>query len=76
MAQIAVILIRVVFGLILGFAGLIVFGQGAIMIANADFPSWGLVLTMLAGLTIGSGIMFGAWRLLASTLRMPKQAAS
>jgi hypothetical protein len=76
MAKTAVILIRVVLGLMLGFAGLIVFGQGAVMISNVDFPSWNLVLAMLAGLTIGSAMLFGAWRLLSSTLRLPKHAVS
>ena len=76
MAQTAVILIRVVLGLILGFAGLIVLGLGAGMIANVDFPSWGLVLAMLIEFTIGSAMLFGAWRLLSSTLRLPKHAVS
>jgi len=76
MAQTVVILIHVLFGVILGFVGLIVFGQGAIMIANESFPTWSLVLTMLAGLSIGSGLMFGAWRLLSSTLRLQKPAVS
>jgi len=70
MAQTAVILIRVVLGLILGFAGLIVFGQGAAAVAHINFPSWYLILGMLTGLTVGSAMLFGAWRLLSSTLRL------
>jgi len=76
MAQTAVILIRVVLGLMLGFVGLVVFGQGLCMIANVDFPTGSLVLAMIAGLTIGSGLLFGSWRLLSTTLRLPEKAAS
>ena len=75
MAQTAVIMIRVILGLALGFVGLIVFGQGIIQIAHADFPTWGLTLTMLIGLVAGFTLLFGAWRLLSSTLRMPAQTA-
>ena len=75
MANTVVILIRVFLGMALGFVGLIVFGQGFIMIAHVDFPTWGLALAMLAGMATGSALLFGAWKLLSSTLRMPKQTA-
>jgi hypothetical protein len=75
MANTVVILIRVFLGMALGFVGLIVFGQGFIMIAHVDFPTWGLTLAMLAGIAAGSALLFGAWKLLSSTLRMPKQTA-
>ena len=75
MANAVVILIRVFLGMALGFVGLIVFGQGFIMIAHVDFPTWGLALAMLAGMAAGSALFFGAWKLLSSSLRMPKQTA-
>ena len=75
MANTVVILIRVFLGMALGFVGLIVFGQGFIMIAHVDFPTLGLTLAMLAGMAAGSALLFGAWKLLSSTLRMPKQTA-
>jgi len=75
MAQTAVILIRVVLGLILGFAGLIAFGWGLYTTFSVDFPSFGLVLMMLMGLVIGCVLLFAAWRLLSATLRFPAQLA-
>ena len=75
MANTVVILIRVVLGLALGFVGLIVLGQGLITIAHVDFPTRGLAMAMLAGLAAGSALLFGAWKLLSLTLKMPKQAA-
>jgi hypothetical protein len=75
MANTVVILMRVFFGLALGFVGLIVLGQGFIMVAHVDFPTWGLAMAMLAGMAAGSAILFGACKLLSSTLKMPKQAA-
>ena len=75
MANTVVILIRVFLGMALGFVGLIVFGQGFVMIAHVDSPTWGLALAMLAGMAAGSALLFGAWKLLSSTLRMPKQTA-
>ena len=75
MSNAVVILIRVFLGMALGFVGLIVFGQGFIMIAHVDFPTWGLALAMLAGMAAGSALFFGAWKLLSSSLRMPKQTA-
>ena len=75
MANTVVILIRVFLGMALGFVGLIVFGQGFIMIAHVDFPTWGVALAMLVGMATGSALLFGAWKLLSSTLRMPKQTA-
>lgn len=56
MANTVVILIRVFLGMALGFVGLIVFGQGFIMIAHVDFPTWGLTLAMLAGMAAGSSV--------------------
>lgn len=76
MAHTAVILIRVLLGLTLGLAGLITLGQGFIMIANANFPTLGLMLAMLAGLAVGSALLFAAWRLLSATLRIPSQSTS
>lgn len=75
MAHTVVILIRVFLGMILGFVGLIVFMQGFIMIAHVDFPTWSLTLAMLTGMATGSALLVGALKLLASTLRMPKQTA-
>ena len=75
MSNAVVILIRVFLGMALGFVGLIVFGQGFIMIAHVDFPTWGLALAMLAGMAAGSALFFGAWKLLSTSLRMPKQTA-
>ena len=75
MSNAVVILIRVFLGMALCFVGLIVFGQGFIMIAHVDFPTWGLALAMLAGMAAGSALFFGAWKLLSSSLRMPKQTA-
>jgi hypothetical protein len=75
MANIVIILIRVVLGIVLGLVGLIVFGQGFVMIAHVDFPTWSLTLAMLAGMAAGSALLFGAWKLLSSTLRMPGQTA-
>lgn len=74
MANVFVILIRTLLGTALGMVGLIVFGQGLVMIAHADFPSWGLALAMLAGMATGSALLFGAWKVLSTTLRMPKPA--
>lgn len=76
MAHTAVILIRVLLGLTLGLAGLITLGQGFIMIANENFPTLGLMLAMLAGLAVGSALLFGSWRLLSATLRIPSQSTS
>jgi hypothetical protein len=75
MAQTAIILIRVLLGLALALVGLMVFGQGLAMIAHVDFPTWGLILAMLVGMGAGSGLLFGAWKLLSTTLRMPEQPA-
>ena len=75
MAQTVVILIRVLLGLALGLVGLFAFGRGLIMIGHVDFPTWGLTLAMLVGMGVGSALLFGAWRLLSTTLRMPVQSA-
>lgn len=69
MAQAVMMLIRVVLGLALGLVGLIALGQGLAMIAHVDFPTWSLALVMLAGIAAGSGLLFGAWRLLSTTLQ-------
>ncbi len=75
MANIVVILIRVFLGLALGCVGLFGLAQGFVMIAHVDFPTPGLAMAMLAGMALGSALLFGAWRLLSSTLVMPKQTA-
>ncbi|MEQ9407376.1 MAG: hypothetical protein RIK87_06595 [Fuerstiella sp.] len=69
MAQAVMMLIRVVLGLALGLVGLIALGQGLSMIAHVDYPAWSLTLVMLAGIAAGSGLLFGAWRLLSTTLQ-------
>ncbi len=77
MAQTVVILIRVALGLMVGFAGLVVFNQGLVMISHEDFSFFGpLVLAMIAGLAVGSALLYGSWRLLSTTLRMTTESKS
>jgi hypothetical protein len=74
MAQTIVVLIRVVLGLMIGFAGLVSLSQGLVMVAHEEFTFLGpLALVMIAGIAIGSALLFGAWRLLSTTLRLPTQ---
>lgn len=73
MAQIAVILIRVLLGLALGFVGVIALGQGLIMVSRVDFPTLQLTFAMFVGIVSGSALLFGAWRLLSTTLRLDAQ---
>jgi len=75
MVQAVIVVIRVVLGLALGYVGLMVVGLGLAMIAHRDFPTVGLTLAALVGMTAGSALLFGAWRLLASTLRMTRPLA-
>lgn len=77
MAKTVVILIRVALGLMLGFAGLVALNQGLVMIAHEDFSVFGpLALAMVAGVAVGSALLFGSWRLLSTTLRLPTQESS
>ena len=76
MVHAAVIMIRVVLGLLIGIAGLLSLSQGFVMIAHEDFSFFGpLALAMIAGIAIGSALLFGSWRLLSTTLRLPARQA-
>jgi len=77
MAKTVVILIRVVFGLVVGFAGLVALSQGLVMISHEDFSVFGpFALALIAGVAVGSVLLFGSWRLLSTTLRLPTQETS
>lgn len=74
MVQVTVVLIRVALGLLVGIAGLASLSQGLVMVAHKDFSLLGpLALAMIAGVAIGCALLFGAWRLLSTTLRLPAQ---
>lgn len=76
MAQTVVIIIRVLLGLALGYFGLAAIGIGLAAPANREFPTQGLILGMFIGVVGGSASLFGAWRLLSTTLRMPPQSTN
>ena len=72
MVQTVIVLIRVTLALALGALGIFAFLQGFVMIAHQDFALFGsLGVAMLMGLAIGTAMLFGSWRLLATTLHMP-----
>lgn len=76
MAQTVVIIIRVLLGLALGYFGLAAIGIGLAAPANREFPTQGLILGMFIGVVGGSASLFGAWRLLSTTLRLPSQPSN
>ena len=76
MAQTVVIIIRVLLGLALGYFGLAAIGIGLAAPANREFPTQGLILGMVIGVVGGSASLFGAWRLLSTTLRLPPQPSN
>lgn len=71
MIQTTVILVRVVLGLLIGCAGIVAFSKGLMMTAHEDFAVFSpLALAMIAGMAIGFVLLFWAWRLLSTTLRI------
>ncbi len=73
MAQTATILIRVLIALAIGFVGLIVFAQGIYLTLAADVPAGLIALWTPLAMGSGAALLFGAYRLLAATLRLPAQ---
>ena len=72
MAKSVIILVRVFFAVLLGLAGLLVWGQAITALAFEGFVFFGWTGAMMVlGLFAGAGLLYAAGKLFKTTLAMP-----